>query len=261
MPNSKHAVHPSGKLGITFTENNHQYIDDWGIEYVSCTTLVHSAFEKFDAQKTASMKSAKTGVPPEQYIKEWQEYGEARAELGTRTHENCERQILCRYNEMHQPVDSEEKARFKAAWFEVEQLKRIYEHLEPEKLVFSPRFRIAGSIDVLARRRDGSFSIIDWKFIKTLRMTAFSNKRGIHLATQHLPDCNYFHYALQTNIYEHILKTEGYISPETAVDKYLAVYDFAQRRFNFVRMPELVREAFLLMAFNATSDNLEYVPF
>lgn len=31
--------------------------------------------------------------------------------------------------------------------------------------------------------------------------------------------------------------------------------------FDFVRMPELGREALLLMAWNATCDNLEYVPF
>lgn len=261
MPNSKHVIHPSGKLGITFTEDNHLYVDDFGMEYTSSTTLVHSAFEEFNAEKVAAVKSARTGIPAEHYVNEWKEYGEQRARIGTRTHENCERQILGRYSEMHQPEDDDERARFRAAWFEVEKLKENYLILEPEKLIFSPRFRIAGSIDLLGCRSDGSYSIIDWKFIKELKTTAFHNKTGIHLATRHIPDCNFYHYALQTNIYDQVLRVEGYIPARASVDKWLCVYDFTQRKFDFIRMPDLAHEALLLMAFNATGDNLDFVPF
>lgn len=262
MPNSKKAIHPSGKLGITFTEDDHRYVDDFDIEYTSCTTLVHSAFEPFDAQSAAERKSARTGIPPEQYIRQWKEYADERADLGTRTHENCERQILGQYEKMHQPVDDEERARFRAAWFEVEHLRNAYERLEPEKLVFSPRFRVAGSIDLLGRKHNGAYTILDWKFITALKTTAFQKKTGCHFATSHLPDCNFYCYALQTNLYEQILKIEGYIPDIAPVEKWLAVYDFSQRKFNFVRMPELLREAILLLAFNMTCDGLEDdIPF
>lgn len=261
MPSSKRTIHPSGKLQLTFTEDDHIYVDDFGIEYTSCTSLVHSAFEKFDALKVAASKSARTGIPANQYIAEWKAYGEERADLGTRTHENIEYQILGHYGKMHQPVDDDERFRFRAAWHEVEQLRNVYECLEPEKLVFSPRFRVSGSIDLFARRHNGSYSIIDWKFIKKLKNTAFRDKTGIHFATRHLPDCNFYHYALQTNVYEQLLKVEGYIPPMVPVDKWLGVYDFTQRKFNFVQMPELAREAILLMAWNVTNDNLDDIPF
>lgn len=261
MPNSKYVRHPSGKLGIFFTEDNHLYVDDFGFEYTSSTTLVHSAFEAFNPAKAAAAKAARTGVPAEHYLKEWQTCGQESARLGTRTHENCERQILGMYSNMHQPENHEEQARFRAAWFEVERLKTLYLRLEPEKLIFSPRFRIAGSIDLLGLRHDGSYSIIDWKFIKELKMTAFRNKTGVHFATRHLPDCNFYHYALQTNIYDQILRVEGYIPAMAAVDKWLAVYDFIRHKFDFVKMPELQHEALLLMAFQITSDNLDFVPF
>lgn len=261
MPNSTKAKHPSGKVEITFTEDDHSYIDDFGIEYVSGTTLMHRAFEPFDAPKAAALKSARTGVPAEEYLQEWQTAGKQSSEAGTRTHENCERQILGRYADMNQPRDDDERARFRAAWHEVERMKTRFESIEPEKLVFSPRFRVSGSIDVLARRRDGSYCIIDWKFIKELKQTAYRNRTGIHLATRHLPDCNFYHYGLQTNIYEQILKVEEYIPPMVMVDKFLAVYNRQTQSFDFARMPELGREALLLMAWNATCDNLEYVPF
>ena len=262
MPNSTHAIHPSGKLGITFTEDDHKYIDDWRREYISCTTLIHSAFKPFNAQEAAALKSARTGVPAEQYIAEWQAIGENSSKLGTRTHENCERQILGRYSEMHTPIDEEEKQRFRAAWYEVERLKRTYATLEPEKLVFSPRFNIAGSIDVLATGKDNSVSIIDWKFIKELKTTAYQGRTGTHIATENLPDCNFYHYALQLNIYEQILKVEKYIRNTAEVVKQLAVYNFIEHKFQFVKLPELPREALLLMAFHATFDGLDdEVPF
>jgi ATP-dependent exoDNAse (exonuclease V) beta subunit len=261
MPNSTHAMHPTGRLGITFTEEDHSYIDDFGIEYTSGTTLVHGAFEPFDAPKAAAAKSARTGVPAAEYIREWEDNRDCAADAGTRTHENCERQILGRYADMNQPRDDEERARFRAAWFEVERMKANFETLEPEKLVFSPRFRASGSIDLMARRRDGNYCMFDWKFIKELRREAFGNRTGIHLATRHLPDCNFCHYGLQLNIYEQILKVEGYIPPTAAVDKFLAVYNRRTQAFDFVRMPDFGREALLLMAWNATSDNLEDIPF
>lgn len=260
MPNNKTAEHPKG-LGITFAEEGHTYVDDYGNDYTSGTTLVKSAFVEFNAPAVAAAKSAKTGVPTEQYVSEWKANGERAASEGTRTHENCERQILGRLSDMHQPKDDEERARFRAAWFEVERMKTSFVQMEPEKLVFSPRFRVAGSIDLLARQRNGAFCMIDWKFIKELQQTAFGNRTGIHIATRHLPDCNFYHYALQLSIYEQILKCEGYIPPGVQVDRWLNVYCRTEGIFDHVQLPDLGREALILMAWNATNDGLDDIPF
>lgn len=39
MPGDTKAKHPRG-LGITFTEEDHSYVDEYGVEYTSGTTLV-----------------------------------------------------------------------------------------------------------------------------------------------------------------------------------------------------------------------------
>ncbi len=260
MPGSTKALHPSGRLGITFTEADHTYIDDNGIFYTSATTLMKSAFPPFDADAAAKMKSAKTGIPPEELKKAWAETGRAASEAGTRCHENCERQILGQYEKMNTPRDDEEKARFRAAWEEVEAMKAAFEKIEPEKLVFSPRFMVAGSIDVLAHRA-GTVSIIDWKYIRELKREAFGSRTGNHIATAALPDSNFWHYALQLNIYEQILKVEGYIDPTATVKKMLNVYSAERQQFDHVVLPDLGREAALLMAWNATGENLDHVPF
>ena len=261
MPHDVKAMHPSGRLGITFEEEPHLYTDDWGTEYTSVTTLVHKAFPEFDAAAAAERKSMKTGIPAEKYIEDWAKYGEECAELGTRTHENCERHFLGNFDGMHSPADDDERARFRAAWYEVEAIKDRYE-VEPEKLVFSPRFRVAGSIDMFCRARTGSgYAIGDWKFIKKLRREAFGGKRGTTLATGIFPDCNFFHYALQLNIYRMILMVEGYIPYGAPVDLFLKKYDFEKRAFEHVQLPLYPLEALMLMSYNVTSDNLENIPF
>lgn len=255
MPNSTTAIHPSGKLSITFTEEGHEYNDSYDRIYCSVTTLIHRNFPPFNAPAAAAAKSAKTGIPAEQYIADWQATANRATADGTRAHENCERQILGRFTEMHQPRDDAERLRFRAAWNAVEQLRAAYTRLEPEKLVFSPRFGLAGSIDCLAYAADGTFAIYDWKFIRELKTAAFGGRTGITYATQDIPDCNFYHYALQLNIYEQILKIEGYIDQSATVAKFLNVYDAGSHAFQTHQLPNMERTVFMLLAFKAAGDD------
>ncbi len=267
MPNDKTAEHPRG-LGITFAEEGHTYVDDYGIDYTSGTTLVKSAFAEFNAPAVAAAKSAKTGVPAEQYVREWEENRNRAATEGTRMHENIERQILGRLSDMHQPKDDAERTLFRAVWFEVEKIKAAFGHfgktrtaLEPEKIVFSPRFRVAGSIDLFVQKKNGSYIIFDWKKVKEIKREAFGGRVGFHVATQGLPDCNFYHYALQLSIYEQILKCEGYIPAVAQVERWLNVYCPEEGAFDHVQLPDLGREALILMAWNVTNDGMDDIPF
>lgn len=257
MPNDMTAIHPSG-LKIHFREDDHSYTDDWGRDYTSVTTMIHRCFEEFDASAVAANKSKRIGVPAEQYLREWEENRVKASGDGTRMHENCERQILGRYAEMHRPKDEEERQCFRSAWGEVEKLKAGFVSLQPEKIVFSPRFRAAGSIDLLARKASGEYRIFDWKRLKELKFEAFQGKTGTAFLTMFLPDCNFYHYALQLNIYELILKIEGYIPPDAPVERWLLV--FSGGAFSYQQLPDLHREAALTLAWNISAE-LENVPF
>ena len=261
MPHDVKAVHPSGKLEISFREDEHLYTDSYGVEYTSVTTLIHEAFPAFDAAAAAEKKSLKTGIPAEQYIEEWKAYGEMCAERGTRTHENCENQILGKYDALHTPVDEDERLRFRAAWYEVEELKNIYAEIKPEFLVFSPRFRVAGSIDMFCRKAGNRYALGDWKFVKELRRKSFGGRNGISKATELIPDCNFFHYALQLNIYWMMLQIEGYVPAGSEVELFLKKYNFERKCFEHVNLPILPVPALMLLAYNVTSDNLDFCPF
>jgi len=260
MPSATTAIHPSGVLKIAFTEEDHRYIDDFGLEYTSGTRLIHNAFAPFDTAAAAAAKSKKTGRPADEFIQEWKRYGEECATAGTRTHENCENQILRQYDKLYTPMDEAERIRFSAAWREVEQLQQIYSCIEPEKLVFSPRFLVAGSIDMFCTMDQMHYAIGDWKFVRKLPKESFGGRTGIDRATFHIPDAKFWHYALQLNIYRMILKIEGYIPMTAQVDLFLKHYNF-DGFFEHIVIPDLSAEALLLIAENVTVDGLERTPF
>ena len=63
MPGSKEVLHPIlENCKITFTEDDHSYIDNIGKKYVSVTTLVANAFPKFDSDLQAEKYAKKNGL-------------------------------------------------------------------------------------------------------------------------------------------------------------------------------------------------------
>jgi ATP-dependent exoDNAse (exonuclease V) beta subunit len=260
MPGDKIAIHPRTGEKIRFTETDHRYTDESGREYTSVTTLVHRAFPEFDAEATAAQTAKKTGRQAKDLIAEWEANRETAARTGTRLHENCENQILGRLERLHSPEDEDEKNRFCQAWGMAESIQaRKYDLIQPETIVFSPRFWVAGSVDLWMRKQN-NYVIGDWKVVKELRKTAFSAQTGVSFASAHLPDCNYYHYALQLSIYDIIARAEGYCPFTATVAHELYVYDKTANRMRLEPMPNLAAEAALLLGWHFTRE-LDDVPF
>jgi argininosuccinate synthase len=53
---------------------------------------------------------------------------------------------------------------------------------------------------------DGTLSIYDWKRCKDITTVNYFNKYGLTESVCHLHDTNFWHYALQLNIYKKILE-------------------------------------------------------
>ena len=79
---------------------------------------------------------------------------------------------------------------------------RIYEDvitpsstvLRTELSIFSCSLRLAGQIDCICRDRNGKLVIWDWKRSKKIQM---DSQQQMKAPLSHLPDCNFFAYALQ----------------------------------------------------------------
>lgn len=223
---------------IQFIEDGHKYIispPEIPNPYTSVTTLVHENFSKFDADLIISkMMSARSwnpenkywGMTPDEIKAQWAATGSSAAALGTELHYNIE----CFMNELSEH-ESLEKSSLPSSFEpsrsicspEWEQFMSFYEDrvagsnsLVPyrtEWVVFNEDVHLAGSIDMVFENVDdpGTLSIFDWKRVKGInenrvpkRWTTFSS----HPCLAHIPDTNYWHYALQLNIYKAILEAK-----------------------------------------------------
>ena len=75
-----------------------------------------------------------------------------------------------------------------------------------EWTVFHEQLKISGSIDMVYEKTDGTLAIYDWKRCKDITKINTFNKFAIVSPICHLPDSNFWHYALQLNIYRYILQ-------------------------------------------------------
>ena len=197
-------------LCITFKEEGHEYTVKWDgnlegdKEFTSCTTFVHSLCNIFDNDKVIKqIMSSKNwnennkywGMTANQIKSLWRENGKISSEAGTKLHFDIE----CFYNGLL--VDNKSKE-----WFLFLQFNRDHSHLEAyrtEWLIWDEENKITGSVDMVFK--DGEyFDIYDWKRSKSIEKVPFGNKYLINKNVEHLPDCNFWHYSLQLNIYKSI---------------------------------------------------------
>lgn len=206
---------------IKFKDDGHvYYLDDSECKktdgWLSCTTLVHSQFPKFNPDLIIKRMMTSKNWPNNKYYpksaneikKLWDDSGLASRLLGTKMHLMIE-QIYNNDNINNIDKNDIEK--------EAEVFDKFYndhKHLEPfrtEMLVFDEDVKITGSIDMIFKNEDGTISIYDWKRSKSIEMTTKYRSYSTTPFLKHLPDANGVHYSLQLNIYKKILeKNYGY---------------------------------------------------
>lgn len=219
MPATSQAEH-NGRT-VTFRESNHSYTDDRGHIYVSVTTLLKDFFEQFDANKNASRMESEGKGEASVLKKQWKQKCEAACRYGTRVHETAEA-ILAGEKPPHEPESEKERAAFRAVWHYCQDHflnDPDVKILGSEIMVASQKHYIAGTID-LAIKRGGAVYLFDWKTNEKIDGEGFRGAKAKH-PISHLSDCNLTKYSLQLNVYEHILRAEEYITPDTVVKKAL----------------------------------------
>jgi hypothetical protein len=106
--------------------------------------------------------------------------------------------------------------------------------------------QIAGSIDMVYEVIESAstaastpLAIYDWKRCREIIKTNRTGKFATHPAIEHLPDTNFWHYALQLNTYKYILQTKY---DKTITDLYLIVLHPDAQNYQRVKLPDLQTE-------------------
>lgn len=201
---------------IEFQEEGHKYfIDGSRGGYVSTTTLIHSLFSKFDADRVIEKMKASVRWPNSKYfgmtdgeIKSmWDKNRDEAAAAGTAMHLNLERY----YNGLPHDTSTREFAMF-------DSFRRDFPGLKPHRtewVIFDEDARVCGSIDMIFTNDRGEYVMCDFKRSKEIK---HRNRwqSGSHEATAPLDDCNFVHYSLQMGIYKYMLeKNYGITISET----------------------------------------------
>jgi ATP-dependent exoDNAse (exonuclease V) beta subunit len=180
--------------------------------YTSVTTWNSRHFDHFDADKTVEkiMRGNNIkkptykyyGMTAEEIKAQWDKKRDEASSAGTKMHYDIE----CYWNQMEVHNDSVEFQYFLRF---VDDFKRDNPGVEPyrtEWMVFWEEYKIAGSIDMVFVNPDGSLQIYDWKRCEEIECEDRFGKTATTEGIQHLPDTNFWHYALQLNVYKTILE-------------------------------------------------------
>lgn len=236
---------------IVFYEGPHIYIVHGEGGYTSVTTWVHEHFAGFDCElvleKTVNSRKMTDpnykyyGMTKDQIRDLWDQNRDTASAAGTKMHYDIE----CFYNGISVHNDSIEYSYF-------QKFVADHSHLRPyrtEWMVYYEELKISGSIDMVFENDQKELVIYDWKRCKEIVcdngfFTTYAKTPGLG----HLPDTNFWHYALQLNIYKTILEQKY---GKKIVDLCLVCLhpDNAYKSYEVIRVPILEKEMESLLQF------------
>ena len=263
---------------ISFQEEGHKYTihTDPNSKYTSVTTWNHSHFPHFNADlviqkmmkgKNWNPQNKYWGLTSQQIQDQWTANGAAVSGAGTKMHEQIEHfmndpvqpypythaQLSAKYllaqNELKDagPPDQQnnippnELKDASQEWLYFLNFLRDYPDLKPyrtEWMIYDEELKLSGSIDMIYENPDGSLMIYDWKRSKEISRVNNFNEYAKTQCISHLPNSNFWHYALQLNTYKAILqKNYG----KTVTDLYLVRLhpDAEEGTYELLKVPDL----------------------
>jgi hypothetical protein len=267
-------AHPRD-ANIHFEEEGHKYTinDGSNRSYTSVTTWNHSHFPHFEAdliiKRMMSGKSWKEGhkywgLSAEQIKDLWNANRDNASGAGTRLHYEIEcfmnskvlkfdythlellqqYQILVKYDKRY--------LGFGIEWSYFLKFIEDFPELKPyrtEWTVYHEELKLAGSIDMVYENSDGTLSIYDWKRAADITRVNVWNKYALTPCISHMPDSNFWHYALQLNTYKAILESKY---GKVVRDLYLVKLhpDSEEKTYELIRIPDLkyeIQDLFILL--------------
>jgi hypothetical protein len=232
---------------LKFVEPTHTYyINGSSKGIISCTKFLHEFFPHFDADSTIKkmMKSKNwsssvwntPGVTVEKIKQAWSSKGEEASKAGTGMHLAIEQFLHGSPEEINQETYTTiEWKYFMNFW------NKVKDDLVPyrsEWEVWMDEYKLCGSIDmVFYRKSDNSYVIYDWKRSKEIKTSNdFASGYG---PVSHLPDCNYWHYTLQLNVYKYFLEKHYGLRIS---DMYLVIMHPDNNNYREIRLNHLDEE-------------------
>lgn len=231
---------------IAFDEEAHKYIhskDETGnAEYISVTTLIERFFP-FDLKRYIEKKAIEEDRAEEELLIEYLMVRDEAAERGTFLHSQIENFLKGnKYDSDFKEFD------LFLNFYNNEIKKRGLIFFDAEKIIFSNKYNVAGTIDCLFKKGDkDEYIMLDWKRSKKLVIDGCPRIFGYGYALSelnHLDNSSYYRYCLQQNIYKIIVEAEFNINISSMK---LVVLHENYSNYYVVNVPEMANEANVIL--------------
>jgi hypothetical protein len=229
---------------LGFDEQAHKYIKDetGNAEYISVTTLIERFFP-FDLKRYIEKKAEEEDRTEEDVLIEYLMIRDEAAEKGTFLHNQIEK--FLKGNKFDS--DSKEFVQF-LNFYATEIKKRNITFFDAEKMIFSDKYNVAGTIDCLFKKNDtNQYIMLDWKRSKKLIIDGRPRIFGFGYALSelsNLDNSSYYRYCLQQNIYKQIVECEYSIKISSMK---LIVLHENYPDYYVVNVPEMKRESKIIL--------------
>tara|TARA_B110001450_G_C17668024_1_gene500586 strand:+ start:1402 stop:2268 length:867 start_codon:yes stop_codon:yes gene_type:complete len=239
---SKINMHKKDK-DIFLNEKNHVYDVNGNKKITSVTKWVHSHFEQFNPDKVIDKMMSSEKWPGNKYFgktkdeikKEWKYSGIEAAKQGTKLHYDIE----CYYNQEKINKHPENKSLEYSYFKNFAEANSGLVPYRTEMKIYNKELQLAGSIDMIFKNDDNTYSIYDWKRCKDITERSFGGKSSHTKCIEHIPDSNFWHYTLQLNTYKNILELDYDMMIK---DMYLVCLHPNKSNYEVIKVPNLKTE-------------------
>lgn len=196
---------------VKFIEDTHQYLSlEDQTPWVSVTQLIHKYQPKKDWNLIAERYAKKHKMPVEDVKAKWRSENETAVNRGVKFHKQREEDLLsCQTIDEAGVVLKIFPPFVDEFGHKIAPPQKLEDGIYPELLVALNSAKICGQADYV-EIKEGKINIRDYKTNKEIKMNGFVSWDGIEEHMEDpisgVPNCNYWHYALQLNIYGYIIR-------------------------------------------------------
>lgn len=240
---------------LQFEPQEHIYLYDGKIHLMPISNIVNLFFAPFDAIGISQQIALRDNIDQCAILEEWECKGAESREIGTFMHSQIEsyfqnsRPIYNTqfvYNGDFVNVDKEVSIEMELQFFK--NFIRDHDSITPfrtEWRICDLELKIAGTIDLLCKNKNGGFDIYDWKRSRKASPDERIWRNGIN-GLHHVPDISFYHYALQQNLYKYILENNYNVRID---NMYIVVFHADFENYQKYRIPNMGKEVQIMVKY------------
>ena len=201
---------------IHFNEEQHTYTVDGKGEMLPVSSVVKKFFRGFNAVAISNIICKYNRIEAEKLREEWEHKAFISTEAGTFLHKMIDNYVKHGTEPLNMTCEIRKEDKYNNIDLEVcvskewEYFKEFMHNVSPipfrtEWSIYDIEAKMAGTIDFLCRKQDGTYELYDWKRSSKISPNEKGRNKGIN-GLEHLYETQYTEHCLKQNLYRYMLQ-------------------------------------------------------